>query len=178
MQLEFQNERVSIRPLRPSDAPDIYDNVKDKEVVKWTLNIPHPYPKDGALKFIRKSRYNIKKRKSFAFGIVLKSTSNAIGVVELMRVDRENKNAELGYFLGKKYWRKGIITEAVGLAVKFGFEELKLHRIYASVFKTNIASSKVLEKAGFSLEGRMRQERYRYGKWHDILKYGLLRSEF
>jgi len=50
--------------------------------------------------------------------------------------------------------------------------------LFSDEIDINIASSKVLEKSGFSLEGRMRQERYRYGKWHDMLKYGLLRPEF
>ena len=70
------------------------------------------------------------------------------------------------------------MTEAVRLILKFGFGNLKLHRIYAKLFKENTGSVRVLEKCGFKLEGRMREERYRYGKWHDALKYGILESEF
>ncbi len=177
MRLEFDGKRVSIRPLKFSDGPDIYENVKDKEIVTWTVSIPHPYPKDGALKFIRKARYNIKKKRSYAFGIVLKETGALIGVIELMAFDWKNKNAEIGYWLGRKYWGEGLMTEAVRLILKFGFGNLGLHRIYAKLFEDNTGSVRILEKSGFKLEGRMREERYRYGKWHDALRYGILESE-
>jgi len=177
MRLEFDGKRVSIRPLRFSDAPYLYENVKDKEIVTWTVSIPHPYPKDGALKFVRKVRYNIEKKKAYAFGIVLKETGTVIGVVELMALDWRDKNAEIGYWLGRKYWAEGLMTEAVRLILEFGFGNLKLHRIYAKLFKENTGSVRVLEKCGFKLEGRMREERYRYGKWHDALRYGILDSD-
>ena len=177
MQLEFDGKRVSIRPLRFSDAPCLYENVKDKEIVTWTVSIPHPYPKDGALKFVRKVRYNIKKKKAYAFGIVLKETGTVIGVVELMALDWRDKNAEIGYWLGRKYWAGDLMTEAVRLILKFGFGNLELHRIYAKLFEENTGSARVLEKCGFKLEGRMREERYRYGKWHDALRYGILDSD-
>ena len=178
MRLEFNGKSISIRPLRFSDAPDLYENVKDKEIVTWTVSIPHPYPKDGALKFIRKAGYNIRKRKSYTFGIVLKETGTVIGVVELMTFDWKNKNAEIGYWLGKKHWGEGLMTEAVRLILNFGFGNLRLHRIYARLFEENTGSARVLEKCGFNLEGRMREERYRYGKWHDAVRYGILESEF
>ena len=55
----------------------------------------------------------------------------------------QKKNSELGYRLGKNYWNKGIMTEAVKLALKFGFKKLKFHRIYANLFSKNIASKKI-----------------------------------
>jgi len=178
MRLEFDGKRVSIRPLKYSDAPEIYENVRDKEIVRWTVSIPHPYPKDGAVKFIRKARYNITKKKSYPFGLVLKETGRVTGVIELMAIDWKNKNAELGYWLGRKYWGKGLMTEAARLILEFGFRGLKLHRIYATLFEENTGSARILEKSGFKLEGRMREGRYRYGRWHDTLRYGILESEF
>ena len=62
--------------------------------------------------------------------------------------------------------------------LKFAFNKLKLHRIYAKLFESNIASKKVLEKVGFKLEGIAREHRYRYGKWHNELHYGILKREF
>lgn len=178
MRLEFDGKRVSIRPLRLSDAAHLYENVKDKEIVTWTVSIPHPYPRDGAVKFIRKAQYNIRNNRSYAFGIVLNETGTVIGVVSLMAFDWENKNAEIGYWLAKKHWGEGLMTEAVRLVLKFGFRNLKLHRVYARLFEANIGSARILEKCGFKLEGRMREERYRSGTWHDTLRYGILKSEF
>lgn len=80
--------------------------------------------------------------------------------------------------MGKSYWGKGLTTEAVKLMLKFAFEKLKLHRIYANLFEKNIASRRVLEKCGFKLEGVARECRYRYGKWHNELKLGILKQEY
>jgi len=134
-------KRIGIRPLRFSDALDVYEN-----------------------------------------GITLsdnkKRAGKVIGVVDLMNVDWAEKNAEIGYWLGKRYWKKGLMTEAVELILTYAFKELRLHRVYATLFDKNIGSKKILEKSGFKLEGRRREARYRYGKWHDVLMYGILRSEF
>jgi len=176
--LEMEGERIVLRKLMPSDASDIYENLRDKDMVKWTLNIPWPYRKRDAMKFVRKARYKMKKRSGYAFGIVLKETGRVIGVVDLIRVDWKNKNAELGYWLGKKYWGRGLTTEAVKLMLKFAFERLKLHMVYATLFEENIASRRVLEKAGFKLEGVMRECRFKYGKWHNELRFSMLRSEY
>lgn len=176
--LELDEKRIKIRKLKLSDAKDIYENVKDKEIVKWTWNIPHPYSKKESIKFIRRSQYRLKKKKAYTFGIVLKETDKVIGVIDLLKVDWKNKNAELGYWLGKKYWKKNIMTGAVKLILKFGFEELKLHRIYACTFEKNIGSKKVLEKCGFKQEGITIEALFRYNRWHNKLDYGILKSRY
>ncbi len=176
--LMIDGERVFLRKLKLSDALDIYKNLQDKEMVKWTLNIPWPYKKQDAIKFIRKTHYKIRKKSGFVFGIVLKETNRVIGVIDLFNIDWKNKNAELGYWLGKKYWGKGYMTESVKLMLKFAFKKLKLHRVYAKLFEENIASRRVLEKSGFKLEGKLRGTRYRYKKWHNELWFGMLRKDF
>jgi len=70
------------------------------------------------------------------------------------------------------------MTEDVKLILKFVFEKLKLHRIYANLFEENIASKRVLQKVGFELEGITRECRYRYNKWHNELKFGILKQEY
>jgi len=142
------------------------------------LNIPWPYKRKDAIKFIRKTHYKIRKNSEYAFGIVLKEIDKVIGVIDIFNIDWKDKNAELGYWLGKKYWGKGLMTEAVKLMLKFAFEKLKLHRVYAGVFEENIASRRVLEKTGFKLEGIKRECRYRYNKWHNELIFGILKQEY
>ncbi len=174
----IEGERIILRKLKLSDVQDICENLQNKEMVKWTLNIPWPYKKQDAIKWIRKSQYRLKNKEEYTFGIILKTTTKLIGSISLMHVDYKNKNAEIGYWLGKKYWGQGFMTESVKLILKFAFGKLKLHRVYANLFEENIASKKVLKKCGFRLEGRIRECRFRYGKWHNELKYGMLRSEY
>jgi RimJ/RimL family protein N-acetyltransferase len=95
-----------------------------------------------------------------------------------MNIDYENKNAEIGYWLGKRYWGQKIIKEAIKLILNFGFKKLKLTRIYAKVMHPNISSSKLLEQLSFQYEGRMRKTYLKKGKWMDDLIYSILKSEF
>ena len=178
MNLEFKTGRILIRPLRLSDAESIHRNVDDEAVSKWTLYIPHPYPPDGAEKFIRRTKYNRLRKKAFTFGIVPIESNHAVGVVDLTDVNRSDQKAELGYWLGRDYWGRGIMTEAVGLILNFGFNQLNLHRISADVFEPNLASQKVLEKSGFVREGLAREARFKEDHWYNMVCYGLLSRDF
>jgi RimJ/RimL family protein N-acetyltransferase len=176
--MELRSNRIILRKLKDTDANDIYKNAKDKEVVRFTLNIPHPYLYSDATKFISSSIIKWNKKENFTFGITPTSTNKVIGIITLKDIDWRNKKAELGYWLGKKYWGKGIMTEAVGLILCHGFRDLKLHRIYAYIFEKNTASEKVLRKSGFTLEGKKRDVRFRNGKWHNELMFSILRKEY
>jgi ribosomal-protein-alanine N-acetyltransferase len=96
-----------------------------------------------------------------------------------MNVDSYVKKADIGYWLGQKYWGQGIISEALKSFIKFSFKKLKLLRLQAGVAVENKASVKVLKKAGFKKEGiRGKSLRTRStGKWHDTYSFGLLRSD-
>jgi RimJ/RimL family protein N-acetyltransferase len=84
--------------------------------------------------------------------------------------------AELGYWLGEAYWRRGITTAAVRAVVQHGFDMLPLHRVEAYVYATNPASARVLEKAGFAFEGRLRRSVVKAGQVLDSLLYARLRD--
>ena len=74
MKLEIEGVRIRLRKLKISDARDIYDNIRDEEVVRWLLRIPDPYSLNDALKFIRTTQYRIRKNK----GYVLKKTGRVV----------------------------------------------------------------------------------------------------
>lgn len=175
---EIAGERIIIRKLVLSDVKDIYQNIRDREIVKWTLRIPYPYRKEDAVGFVRKTRYSIRKGKDYVFGIALKGKNKVIGIIELAKINYSDGNAEIGYWLGRRFWNRGIMTDAVKSILKFGFRRLNLHRINAALFEENIASRRVLEKSGFKLEGKIKESRFRYGKWRNELRYGILSSEY
>ena len=164
--LNLNGHRVRIRKLTLSDAEMIHDKLRNKRIVKWTMNIPWPYTREEAKKFVRRANLRIRKKKGYAFGIALKNSDELIGVVDLLNVDWRNKQGTIGYWMGSKYWGKGLMAEAVRLILSFGFERLKLHRIHASLFEENVSSRRVLEKCGFKLEGAKREARFRGRKWH------------
>ncbi len=83
--------------------------------------------------------------------------------------------AEIGYWLGEKYWGQGITTQAVKLVTKYGFEKLGLRRIYAFVFIWNKASAKVLEKSGFKYEGRLKKHAKKGNRFLDDFLYAKIK---
>jgi ribosomal-protein-alanine N-acetyltransferase len=86
--------------------------------------------------------------------------------------------AELGYWVGKPYWGKGLVTEAAWAVLAFGFETLGLNRIQATHFNHNPASGRVMEKIGMFYEGCRRQHTLKWGKYRDIKLYGMLKSDW
>jgi RimJ/RimL family protein N-acetyltransferase len=177
-ELRLIGERIILRPLKISDAKDIFSNIQDRKIAENTLRIPWPYRLKDAINFIKNSQKSLKKRKGFIFGIELKEKKEVIGVISLENVDFEHRHAEVGYWLGKKYRGKGIMTEAGKLVLNFAFEKLKLHRVYGGVFSDNIASQKVLKKLGFKKEGVRRHWRLKFGRWKDDVLYSILENEY
>src|SRR3989338_2554016 len=138
--------KINLRSFRPSDAPEIYKYVKDPAISRWTARIPYPYPRREADKFIRRSQQKRRLGTGLNFGIILPGSDAIIGGISFQKIDWPNKNAELGYWLGKPYWGRGLMSEAVQLMLKIGFEDLGMHRIRAGVLGKNPASVRVLKK--------------------------------
>ncbi|UVS67869.1 GNAT family N-acetyltransferase [Nitrososphaera viennensis] len=174
----IEGKRIVLRTLEKSDARSIQENLNDKEVSRYTRIIPYPYTLRHARDFIKIAQHFGSREEDYAFGIEIKETRKIIGVISLARIDYQNRNAEVGYWLGKKYWGRGIAKEALLGILNFGFDNLKLFRIYASVMHPNTASVKLLEKAGFEFEGRMRKSVLKDGKWLDELRYSILEEEY
>lgn len=143
-------EHIKIRSLKSSDKSDLVKLANNKKV--WDNlrdHIPFPYSDKDAEFFINLTQKEDPKQN---FGIEYKG--KICGVIGLtIQKDIYRKSAEIGYWLGEPFWRKGIASKAVELIVEYGFKDLNLIRIYTGVFEFNIASMKVLEKNGFKKEG-------------------------
>ena len=176
--LKLVGKRIILRPLKISDAKDIYFNIQDKRIAENTSLIPWPYKLKDANIFVRKTQEALKKKSNFSFGIELRSKKEVIGCISLDKVNFEHKNAEIGYWLGSKYWGQGITTEAGKLILNFAFKKIKLHRLYGFAFHDNPASQNVFKNLGFKKEGFLRQTHWRFGRWRDDFQYGLLSKEF
>lgn len=176
--LTVQGPSVIIRPLVPGDADDVYAHVSSKDVARWTFTIPHPYPREEAAAFIRRSKRSLSKGESITLGIVPNDVDKVVGVVSLKGINTTHKAAELGYWIGTDYWSCGYTTEAVQLMLDIAFRTLRLHRVWAIVFESNTASQQVLRKCGFVHEGTLREAILVNRKRESLLNYGLLRDEY
>ena len=169
--------RLLLRAFAPADVPTLVILANDYEVAKNTLNIPHPYREEDARQWVRITQESFQQQTSYAFALELRATGEFIGGIGLT-LERRFDRAEAGYWLGQPYWGKGLATEALGALLRFGFEELKLHKIYATHIAENPASGRVMRKNGMVKEGELAQHTKRDGRYHDLWQYRLLRSEY
>jgi RimJ/RimL family protein N-acetyltransferase len=177
MQPFLKGTKVNLRRVQKSDADSIAENANNPLVTQY-LFTPYPYTVVDALDFISSSHRMHRTNTSYPFGIEHKEERKIVGTIGLYRVDHVNKSAELGFWLGHKYWRQGLTSEAIDLILDFAFNERGFHRIYARVMHPNKASLKLLDKLGFTQEGTMRQAVYRNNEWLDFVWFAMLENEY
>ena len=169
----LETARLILRPYSDADIAELLPLVGSREVAATTLRIAHPYTEQDARAFLRLAQEPGK----IWLAITLRNDGRQIGGIGL-RVDEQHWRAELGYWLGVPYWGKGYATEAAREMVRHGFEDLNLHRIFASHFKHNPASGRILTKLGMRYEGRQREHLRKWDQYVDSELYGLLRHEW
>ncbi len=164
--------------LRLTDKPPLLEHLHTKDIYNTTLNIPHPYSEADADSWLQKRiAHNEKQVKEVSFAI-RDVEAKLIGVVSADNLELgATHKAEIGYWLARDYWGRGIMTDAVKAYVKYAFEELGLHKLVAHVFELNIGSARVLERSGFKLEGRLRKHFCKDGNLYDARIYGLLKGD-
>ena len=118
-------------------------------------------------------------KSNIMFAIEKKNDKEIIGCCGLTYINWKEGHGEISIYIGEEKWQeKGYASDTINLLLKFGFCELRLHRIYAIIFEYNEASIKFFEKKEFKFEGRHRESRFWDGKFHDELVYGILDYEY
>ena len=112
------------------------------------------------------------------FAIVLRAGGRLIGSCGIRKETAGAQQTDLGYEIAPSHWGHGYATEAARAVLAFGFQDLRLHRVWASCVAENTASAQVLEKLGMQREGRLREHRWMKGRWWDTLVYGILQHEW
>ena len=174
----IKTERLILRPYNLGDAPELQRLIGDRDVVLTMSNVPHPYEDGMAEEWIGKQPESFQKGESAQFAITHREEGFLIGGIGLNDIDRQSEHAEIGYWIGKPYWRNGYGTEAARAVVKYGFEVLGLNRVYAKHFRRNPASGRIMQKIGMKHEGCHRQHFKKWGNFEDFELYGILRSEY
>ena len=171
--MEIRLQSCVIRPWSLDDAVSLQRHADNRNIWQYLRDVfPHPYTLDDAHAFLRQVT-NQKPETTFAIA----TPSEAIGCIGLkLGSDVHRKTAELGYWLGESYWGRGIMSEAVAEMTGWAFATIDLQRIYAEPFANNAASMRVLERAGYMCEGRLRRHVFKDGKLLDALLYARLRD--
>ncbi|WP_152655334.1 GNAT family N-acetyltransferase [Oceanobacillus sp. CFH 90083] len=172
----LETERLLLREMKQEDLQDVHSYASDPELTTFLTWEAHQTLADTEA-FIKLLITQYKKGTGEAWAIVWKENKRVIGTMDLVW-NQKQYSAELAYAISREYWRKGIGTEAAKAVLRFGFEELKLERIYARCYPDNIASYRLMEKSGMIYEGTLRKSMQRKGKQEDARIYSILKDEF
>lgn len=171
-------KRVRLRAVERGDLPKCHEWLNDPEVTEG-LSLYLPLSMTDEEKWFEKSMEAEPAQRPLAIEIQNGQAWQLIGTTGLFNLEWTNRCAEFGIFIGDTTrWDKGYGTEALQLILEHGFNTLNLNRIYLRVFATNARAQHSYQKAGFVLEGTMRDGIYRRGKYIDIRIMSVLRSEW
>ena len=165
---------VLLREWKLSDALSLAQAISNLNVQNNLRDgLPYPYYEKDAIDFIN-AMLSADKNEVFAFAI--ECDGKVIGSIGIFRQQNiHRRTAELGYYIAEEYWGKGIATQAVNKICDYVFQNSDILRIFAEPFSKNIASCRVLEKAGFQCEGTLRSNEVKCGKICDMKMYSLIK---
>lgn len=173
----LEGRLVDLRHLEPGDASGPYaDWFNDVEVCRGNSHHVFPFTPEQARDYIAKVR---NARDCLVLAIVRKTDGRHVGNVALQQIHPIHRSAEFAIVIGDRTaWGKGFSKEAARLICAHGFEALNLHRIGCGTYASNQAMVRLAKHLGMRPEGRRRRAAFKSNRYHDILEFGVLRSEF
>ena len=176
--MEIETERLVLRRFRREDAEALYRNYGSDPPVHRYISYAPCQTKEGTEGFIEMHLENYEHDPDF-YGWAITLDKEVIGTIGLFHLDPWADSCEVGYSLGSRWWGQGFATEALQAVLRFAFEKVGAHRIFASHHIENTASGKVLEKAGMQYEGTLRDEQKNPdGTYSDLKLYAVLSTDY
>ena len=174
----ISTERLSLRPLRPGDAEAIHRLVNDWEVVRMLSQLPFPYPRDLADKWIASTLEQMERGSGYHLAITGQEDGQEmlIGCIGL-RLDLAPRVGHLGYWIGRRFWRVGVASEAATRLARWALANLDIDRLEAHVAVDNPASSAVLRRAGFREVGSGEEPFLARGGMHPVVRFAATRDD-
>lgn len=162
-----------LRPYRATDREALLRHIDDAEVARGLRRVPHPYSGADADEWLRYAAADPRPAGLYAIEV----EGELVGTIGLERgVDVEQRSLEIGYWLGRRHWGRGIMSEAVVAVTAAAFAEPETIRVHAPVFGWNRASMRVLEKAGYRREAVLVRSGYRDGTVFDRVVFAITRD--
>ncbi|QEM10069.1 GNAT family N-acetyltransferase [Mucilaginibacter rubeus] len=169
----IKGSKFILRPWRLTDAASLQRHANNINVARFLFDrFPHPYTKADAERWVLAHQ-----SKAVVTNLAIVIDDNAVGAIDFKQGDDiYRKSASIGYWLGEQYWGRGIATEAIRLIIPYAFYNFDIIRIQATVNGNNLASMRVLEKAGFTKEGIMKDAIIKGGEIMDEHLYAILKD--
>lgn len=174
-QVNLQTERLELRTIQTSDDAFILQGLSDKQVTEFYA--VHYNTIEEVQEQINFYENLIQSGTGIWWAFSLKGSNKLIGACGLSSLEPENQKAEIGFWLLPGYWGNGYVPEAARAVLNYSFYELNINRLEAIVEGGNAASEKVLQKIGFTFEGRLREREIKNSRFIDLLYYSLLKKD-
>lgn len=176
--MQLETARLILREFRAEDWPDVLAYWNDPLYQRYNPDLPDRagFVRDLVAMFV--SSQAEEPRRKWQLAAVRKADGRLIGNCGIRVNDPALGEANIGYEFNPRDWGNGYATEAATAIVRFGFEELCLHRIWAECVADNTGSSHVLEKLGLRREAHFREHQYYKDRWWDTLIYAVLAHEW
>jgi ribosomal-protein-alanine N-acetyltransferase len=178
MKPAIQTSRLTFREFTVDDYDAVHVYASDPEVTRYTAFGPNTPEQTMEFLQLVSDEPSQTDRANYTFALIHRETNKLIGSCGLMRTDTNGPQYSFGYALHKDWWGQGLASEATAALVKFGFDELRAHRLWAHVFLGNTASERLLQKLGFRYEGCTLKSFFVRAAWHDLQTFAMLRSEW
>jgi len=173
---ELLTSRLRLRELRQTDAEAILRIFSAEEVTRY-YDLDTFTNHSQAIALISRQAERFTRGEIIRWGIAHQSNDVIIGTIGLV-LNQQNNQAGLGYELARAYWRRGIMSEALAIVIRFGFHTLRLNRLQALVMPGNVASTGLLRKLDFTEEGILREYAFFKGRFQDMHCFSLLKREY
>jgi [ribosomal protein S5]-alanine N-acetyltransferase len=172
------NDQLHLSEFRSSDKDALVEYLNDRDIYDRTLRIPFPYTHDAADEWLVLASKIAEQQGRPIHWAVRDASAALIGGCGFDDIQiGQSHRGEIGYWLAKPFWGRGIMTAVVQRICAHGFEEFGLVKITAHVFPRNLASARVLEKCGFKEEGYLRKHYVKDGSFIDARSFALLKEE-
>lgn len=174
---EIKTERLLLRCIQMTDAPEVLEMRSLDETMQY-IDREKFSSIEEAEAFIQKVLDTLNSNEGIMWVIALTEAPDIlIGTIGYWQMKKQHYRAEIGYMLHPKYWRKGIMKEALLAVIAYGFNDIKLHSIEAHINPANSASAAILEKTGFIREAYFKEDYFYKGTFLDTAIYSLLTTK-
>lgn len=174
---QLQTQRLTLRQVSLEDSPEVFGLRSDPETMRY-IGRPLQITLEDASQYI-KELLRMQANNEILFWAIqlMEAPTTMIGNICLWRFQKEHYRAEVGYMLNPSFVGKGYMKEAIDAVIKFAFKGLKLHSLEALINPLNKSSASVLSRAGFELEGHLKENYYYNGKFSDTQIYSLINKD-
>lgn len=174
---DLTTERLILRKIRLTDAPDMFEYSKDPDVTKYLLWDPHPNV-EHTRNYIDYLQDRYRDGKYYDWAVVVRATGKMIGTCGFSALCLDHRSAEVGYVLNPAFRGQGYAGEALCAVLEFAFRRMQLNRVEARCVVENEPSERVMQKVGMQFEGIARSALFVKGSFRDIKIYSMLRDEY